>query len=91
VGGDPSRGPAALAWYRDEARPRLNRATSVDPTITLRAFVELYLEAHALNVEASTLSILSSRLRSARPSAWEAQGFDLATPMDKPNLDADGL
>jgi integrase len=56
---------AALAHYRDVIRPRLNGASTIDPSITLSAFVDLYLESHALNVEPSTLAVLRDRLRRA--------------------------
>ena len=56
---------AALAYFRDEVRPRLAGASTVDPTITLAEFVDLYLVAHALDVEPSTLAVLRDRLRRA--------------------------
>lgn len=56
---------AARNHFRDEVAPRLGMATSIDPSITLEAFVKLYLASHALNVEASTLTVLRSSLRAA--------------------------
>ncbi len=56
---------AALAYFRDVVRPRLASASSVDPSTTLAAFIDIYLAAHALNVEPSTLAILRDRLNRA--------------------------
>jgi integrase len=56
----------ARNYFRDEVRPRLDTAsTTIDPAINLEDFVKLYLTAHALNVETSTLGILTSRLNAA--------------------------
>lgn len=62
--GFPSKS-AALAHFRDVVRPRLVGASTIDPSITLAEFVELYLDGHAPNVAASTLAILRDRLRRA--------------------------
>jgi hypothetical protein len=62
--GFPSKS-AALAHFRDVVRPRLVGASTIDPSITLAQFVELYLDGHAPNVAASTLAILRDRLRRA--------------------------
>ncbi len=56
---------AALAHFRDEVRPRLDVASSVDPSTTLADFVELYLAHHADGIESSTLQVLRSSLRRA--------------------------
>ncbi len=56
---------AALRYYRDDVAPRLGRTTTINPSITLATFVDLYLDAHALNVEASSLAVLRDRLRRA--------------------------
>ena len=56
---------AALAHFRDVVRPRLASASSVDPSTTLTAFIDIYLAAHALNIEPSTLTILRDRLNRA--------------------------
>jgi integrase len=56
---------AGLAYFRDVVRPRLASASSVDPSTTLAAFIDIYLAAHALNVESSTLAILRDRLNRA--------------------------
>src|ERR1700754_315139 len=59
---------AALAYYRDEIRPRLERgASSVDGSYTLAAFAELYLEAYAGTREPRSVESLRERL--ARPLA----------------------
>ena len=55
----------ALRYFRETVAPRLGRASTIDPGITLAAFVDLYLETHALNVEASSLAVLRDRLRRA--------------------------
>jgi hypothetical protein len=56
----------ARNYFRDEVRPRLDTAsTTIDPGINLENFVKIYLTAHALNVETSTLAILKSRLNAA--------------------------
>src|SRR4051794_27334654 len=55
----------ALAYYRDEIRPRLNRASSIDPGISFADYCDQYLAAHSLNIEASTLDELRGRLRRA--------------------------
>ena len=62
--GFPSKS-AALAHFRDVVRPRLAGASTIDPSITLAEFAELYLDGHAPNVAASTLVILRDRLRRA--------------------------
>ena len=56
---------AALAHFRDVVRPRLAGSSTIDPSITLSEFVELYLDGHAPNIAASTLAILRDRLRRA--------------------------
>ena len=56
---------AALAFYRDEIRPRLAITPALPGSTTLADFVEIYLDAHALDVETSTLAVLRDRLRRA--------------------------
>ena len=68
---------AALVHFRDIVRPRLVGESSIDPSITLAAFVDIYLAAHALNVEASTHAILTDRLRRATEQFGSTSLHDL--------------
>lgn len=52
----------ALAWFRDVERPRLLGLPETPPDRTLSAFVEEYLEAHAVGLEPSTIRTLRERL-----------------------------
>ena len=74
--GFPSKS-AALVHFRDIVRPRLVGESSIDPSITLAAFVDIYLAAHALNVEASTHAILTDRLRRATEQFGSTSLHDL--------------
>jgi integrase len=58
-------------------RPRLAGGSTTDPRITLAAFVELYLQAHAVDVSPNTLRVMRSRLRQATKAFGDVPLRDL--------------
>jgi integrase len=56
---------SALKHYREVIEPRLNGTSGVDPSTTLAEYVDLYLQGHAPNIAASSLTVLRDRLRRA--------------------------
>jgi integrase len=68
---------AARRYFRDEIAPRLGLASGIDPNVTLGEFVDVYLDAHALNVEASSLVVLRDRLKRATATFGDTSLRDL--------------
>jgi hypothetical protein len=55
----------ARQWFEDEVRPRLRGRRRASSTMTFSEFAESWLQAHAADVEASTITSLRCRLAHA--------------------------
>ena len=63
----------ARNYFRDEVRPRLGLSSTIDPKITLEEFIPLYLAAHSIDVEKSTITVLKSSLNAAKARFGETE------------------
>ena len=74
--GFPSKS-VALAYYRDEVRPRLGCATTVDGTYTFDAFCDLFIAAYAGTRSPRSVATLRERLAPVRAEFGDVRLADL--------------
>lgn len=68
---------AALAYFRDEIRPRLAGASSIDPSMTLERFTEVYLASRGDEISPNTHRVLTDRMRQANRTFGDVRLRDL--------------
>jgi integrase len=78
----------ARGWFLENVLPRLRGLQPARPTMTLTAFVDLWLSAHAANVEASTVETLRYRIAHALEVFGDRQLEHLGHPQTSLELEA---